>query len=303
MIYKRLFLCLWVISMIACNKQNNEITENLKFPYDMCEYNNGILISNLGGDTLNYFNQKKQTGFISYYSDGKNSIIIPPNTGLYSPKGIAVKDNYLFVADINKIVVFDLTLKEKIDEISFPQGDAFVTGILVAGSTLFISVTNYNKIYLLNIENTKQIDHSSLLEYIELPYPSTLKMMGEYLLVCSNSFIGAEYEDQIIHIIDNLSNPSIRPIIHEIGDYQGLEFTPNKTRLIFCNQNKKGCIGNLIFENSEYHYEQITDENSILTSLLMFDNRLYISDLENSKIFIKDVIEFDNFANIIETQK
>lgn len=303
MIYKQLFLCLLAMTIIACNKQNNEITEHLKFPYDMCEYDNGILVSNLGGDTLNYFNQTKQTGFISYHRDGNNSIIIPHGTGLYSPKGIAIKDNYLFVADINKIVVFDLKTKEKIDEISFPQGDAFVTGVLVSGSTLFVSVTNYNKIYLLNIENPEQIDHSSLLEYIELPYPSTLKIMGEYLLVCSNSFVGAEYEDQIIHIIDDLNNPSIRPIIHEIGDYQGLAFTPNKTRLIFCNQNKKGYIGNLIFENGQYHYEQITDGNSILTSLLMFDNRLYISDLGNSKIFIKDIIEFDNFANIIETQK
>ena len=173
--------------------------------------------------------------------------------------------------------------------------------MLVAGSTLFISVTNYNKIYLLNISDPLHIDHGSLLEYIDIPYPSTMKMMGEYLFVASNSFDGTEYDDKIIHIIDDLSNPSIRPIIHEIGDYQGLEFSPNKTRLIFCNHDIKGYIGNIIFENNEYGYDQITDApGALLNSLLLFDNKLYISDLANSKIYVRDIIEFDNFLPIIK---
>lgn len=268
----------------------------------MCYYDGGILISNLGGDTLNYYNTKQQ-GFISFLKDGKNSVIIEPNSGLYSPKGLTTKDNYLFVADLNNVLVFDLTKHKKIDEITFPQGDAFVSDVLVVGSTMFISVTNYNKIYLLNVDNPEQIDHSSLLEYIELPYPSSLKMMSEYLFVSSNSFSSAEYDDKIIHIIDNLNSPSIRPIIHEAGDYQGLEFSPNKTRLIFCNQDKKGYLGNIVFENGQYFYDIITDDpNALLNGVLLIGNRLYINDLYNSRIFIKDIIELDGFSSIIKTE-
>ena len=214
---------------------------------------------------------------------------------------MAVKESFLFVADVNKIVVFDLDGYKKVDEIEFPQGDAFVGDLLVMGNALFASVANYDRIYLLDITSPRQIDHTSLLEYVELPCPSTLKLMGEYILVSSNSFGKADREDKIIHIIDDLGNPSIRPIIHEHGDYQGLAFSPNKTRLIFCNQERNGYIGNLVFENGEYSYEQVTDDKSLLNSLLLLDGKMYICDLLNSKIYIKELIEFDNFSGIIKT--
>lgn len=300
---KKIVLVLGIMTLlVACGKEGNEITRNLKYPFAMCSYDGGILISNFGGDTLNYYNTE-QKGFISFFKDGKNSVIIEPQSGLYSPKGMAIKDNCLFVADVNRVTVFNLAERKKIDEIPFPQGDAFVSDVLIAGSTMFISVTNYNKIYLLNVDNPKQIDHSSLLEYLEIPYPSSLKMMGEYLFVSSNSFNSAQYDDKIIHIIDNLNSPSIRPIIHEPGDYQGLEFSPSKTRLIFCNREMKGYLGNIVFENGQHYYDLITDNpNALLNGVLLFEDKLYISDLYNSKIFIKDIIEFDGFSSIIKTE-
>ena len=289
-----------ILLSVSCSKDKEELTQGIKYPYDMSQYDGGILISNLGGDSLDYLSSAP-TGFVSYYHKGKTKIIIPPNSGLYAPKGIDVSGRFLFVADVNRVSVFDLNDCKKIDEILFPQGDAFVNDVLVAGSTLFVSVTNYNKIYLLNISDPLHIDHGSLLEYIDIPYPSTMKMMGEYLFVASNSFDGTEYDDKIIHIIDDLSNPSVRPIIHEMGDYQGLEFSPNKTRLIFCNHDIKGYIGNIVFENNEYGYDQITDApGALLNSLLLFDNKLYISDLANSKIYVREIIEFDNFLPIIK---
>ena len=39
---------------------------------------------------------------------------------------------------------------------------------------------------------------------------------------------------------------------------------------------------------------------ALLNSLLLFDNKLYISDLANSKIYVREIIEFDNFLPIIK---
>lgn len=295
-----IFVLVLVTFIVASCRSKTVITSNLRHPYAMCEYDGGILISNFGGDAVDY-NNTKATGFVTYYKNGSNRVVISAGNGLYSPKGMAVKESFLFVADVNKIVVFDLDGYKKVDEIEFPQGDAFVGDLLVMGNALFASVANYDRIYLLDITAPRQIDHTSLLEYVELPCPSTLKLMGEYILVSSNSFGKADREDKIIHIIDDLGNPSIRPIIHEHGDYQGLAFSPNKTRLIFCNQERNGYIGNLVFENGEYSYEQVTDDKSLLNSLLLLDGKMYICDLLNSKIYIKELIEFDNFSGIIKT--
>jgi len=287
--------------LFSCKKNENEITENLKFPYDLCEYDGGILISNFGGDTLNYFNINP-TGFISCFKNGKNNILIPDGNGLYSPKGLAVKDNFLFVADIGKILVFNLKDKnKKIDEIIFPQNDSLVNDLLVMGSTLFISVTNSNKLYLLNIDKPEKIDHTSLLEYFQPVCPTFLKSEDYYLFIASDSYEKPVTDDNIIQIIDNLNYPSLRPIIFENGKYNGLELSPSKTRLLFLNQQKAGYLGNLVFENGNYNYEQITNENSLLNSLLLINNKLYISDLQNSKIYIKTVAEFDNFPTVLKS--
>lgn len=290
------------LSLQGC-RVKDKITQNLSHPFGMCRYDGGILISNLGGKSVDYFSQTPK-GFITQYKDGKNRVIVEPNGVLFAPKGLAVKDDFLFVADKGKVVVFDLKQEAKlIDQIPMPQPDAFVSDVLAMGGTLFITVTNYNKIYVLNIENPLKIDHASLLEYLEMPYPSTIRAASEYVFVASNSFDGTPFEDKIIHIIDNLMTPSLRPIVHDEGDYQGMEFSPEGTRMIFSNQLRRGEIGNVIFENGEYTYEKVGEENALFSSLLIFDNKLYICDLENSEILIKEIMEIDGFPTILKSEK
>ncbi len=285
--------------LLSCDKKNI-LSEDLKYPFDMYLYDGGVFISNLGGDSINY-NNDSQDGFISYYKNGKTQKFIPPGSGLYAPKGITVKDNCLFVADRNTILAFDINTKKKIDKIVLPQPNAFVCDLEVLGSAMFISVVNHDKIYILNIENPYKIDHSSLLEYIDIPFPSTMKAMGNNLFVASNPFGSSHSEERHIYIISDLNNPSVRTLFHEEGNYQGIEFTPKKRRLLFCNQQKRGYLGNVVFENSEYNYENIGDKNSIFTSLLLIDNKLFICDMFNSQIFVKSLIEYDNFPNVIES--
>lgn len=289
------------LSLQGCGVRD-KVTQNLSHPFGMCHYDGGILVSNLGSGSIDYFS-KTPKGFITHYKNGKNRVVVKPDGVLFAPKGLAVKDDFLFVADKGKVVVFDLKQEAKlIDQIQMPQADAFVSDVLVMGGTLFITVTNYNKIYVLNIENPLKIDHSSLLEYLEMPYPSAIRAASQYIFVASNSFDGTPFEDKIIHIVDDLMNPSLRPILHDEGDYQGMEFSPEGTRMIFSNQERRGVIGNVIFENGEYTYERVGKENALISSLLIFDNKLYICDLENSEILIKEIMEIDGFPTILRSE-
>ena len=92
-----------ILLSVSCSRGKKELTQGLKYPYDMCQYDDGILISNLGGDSLNYLSSAP-TGFVSYYRKGKTKIIIPPNSGLYAPKGIDVSGRFLFVADVKQSI-------------------------------------------------------------------------------------------------------------------------------------------------------------------------------------------------------
>ena len=295
-------IAIMTITLIWSCKSPNKITANLQHPFGMVEYNGGLLISNLGKD-IDYFSESPN-GFITYYKDGKSEIKIKHGGVLFAPKGMAIKDHFLFVADLGKVAVFDLTGDcQLVDQIQIPQADAFVSDVMVLGGTLFISITNYNKIYLLNIENPNKIDHSSLLEYLEVPYPSTIRATGEYVFISSNSFDGTPFDDKIIHIIDNLSSPSLRPIIHTEGDYQAMVFSPEGTRLIFSDMTKNGQIGNIVFETGEYIYETIGADNSQFTSMIIIGNKLFVCDITNSQVLIKDLIEIDGFPNIIKSEE
>jgi hypothetical protein len=279
--YKQMkkYIVFTLIITVFCSCGNKEvITKNIKFPYDFCPYNNGLLISNFGGDTLNYANTQP-TGFISHYKNGRTEILIAPSGVLHSPKGLAVKQDYLFVADVGKIVVFSLASKQVIDQIVFPQCDSLVNDLLILGETLFISVTNSNKIYLLNIENPENIDHSSLLEYVYVELPKTLLEADYHLFIASRE----------IYLIDDLNNPALRTLTSETFDYQGICFSEDKTQLLFTDNSKSNQIGVLNFEDGEIVYRKVknSSSNSELISLIYFDNKLFISDLINNKILIE----------------
>ena len=66
------------------------------------------------------------------------------------------------------------------------------------------------------------------------------------------------------------------------------------------NLEKKVCpdCGGELTDTRKFN---LTDApGALLNSLLLFDNKLYISDLANSKIYVREIIEFDNFLPIIK---
>lgn len=77
-------------------------------------------------------------------------------TVLNAPKGLAIHNHLLFLTDIDRIVALDLSSGEKKYEIGFSGDAAFLNDIAVKDdSTLFVSATDKNKIFRVNLHSKK----------------------------------------------------------------------------------------------------------------------------------------------------
>ena len=67
---------------------------------------------------------------------------------LNAPKGITADKNYLYVTDIDRIVIVSIATGEKVDEISFSERKAFLNDVtMLEENTLLVTATNHHELY------------------------------------------------------------------------------------------------------------------------------------------------------------
>ncbi len=83
--------------IVSCKKKETEqqttyeddgaaITEQLRFCESVCPYEGGLLIANFGTQALG--DNATGLGFITYYKEGVNKVIIPADGHLTAPRGM-----------------------------------------------------------------------------------------------------------------------------------------------------------------------------------------------------------------------
>lgn len=71
---------------------------------------------------------------------------------LDAPKGLAISNNILFIADVDRLIALDIKTGNKLYEIAFTDGVSFLNDIAVVDKTkLYISATDKEKIYQVNL--------------------------------------------------------------------------------------------------------------------------------------------------------
>jgi len=283
----KIFAFFLTIFLVSCS---NSITRNIENPFGLCEYNGGVLISNWNQSdyAMSYNKLSKKNGFISYFKDGKNKVLIKKGN-LILPTAMAVKDDYLFVADLNRIVVFDLkNPKNQIDEFVFSQEEILISDLLIFYDVLFIPVRNLNQIYVLNISNPKNINRSSLMPYLDIQSPSALLVADYHLFIATNSYDEKFIDENSIFMVEDMNNPNPQKLTHHSTLYQAMTFSADGTQILFADYANHGQIGTFTFATGEISYQKISDKNSCFTDLLMLDNKLYINDIINRKVIIKE---------------
>jgi len=283
--YKNMIGLLVVLAMVACVREKDVLTRNLQICYSVCPYQEGLLISNWGTDSINPLNQEGK-GYIAFHKEGFTSILIPADGTLSAPKGMAVKDDYLFVTDVNKVVVYNLNeTSGQPQVIPFPEGNDFVSDVAIVGNVLLASVTNTSSIYALDISNLAHIDVGSLAVYAVVPGATSLCVSDYHLFIGSSTTYGEPTEFNVIYMIDDLSNPVPQAITHRIGQYQDLALTPDGESLYFIDKNSDK-LGRLEFATGVVDFMAVPMKWQNPSSLVWWHDQFVIADKSMSTIWL-----------------
>ena len=283
--YKKMIGLLVVLAMVACVREKDVLTRNLQICYSVCPYQDGLLITNWGTDSINPLNQEGK-GYIAFHKEGVTSILIPADGTLSAPKGMAVKDDYLFVADVNKVVVYNLNeTSGQPQVIPFPEGNDFVSDVVIVGNVLLAAVTNTSSIYALDISNLAHIDVGSLAVYAVVPGATSLCVSDYHLFIGSSTTYGEPTEFNVIYMIDDLSNPVAQPMTHRIGQYQDLALAPDGESLYFIDKNSKE-LGRLEFATGVVDFMAVPMKWQNPSSLVWWHDQFVIADKSMSTIWL-----------------
>ena len=283
--HKRMIGLLVVLAMMACVREKDVLTRNLQICYSVCPYQDGLLISNWGTDSINPLNQEGK-GYIAFHKEGVTSILISADGTLSAPKGMAVKDDYLFVADVNKVVVYNLNeTSDQPQVISFPEGNDFVSDVAIVGNVLLAAVTNTSSIYALDISNLAHIDVGSLAVYAVVPGATSLCVSDYHLFIGSSTTYGEPTEFNVIYMIDDLSNPVAQPMTHRIGQYQDLALAPDGESLYFIDKNSDK-LGRLEFATGVVDFIAVPMKWQSPSSLVWWNDQFVIAHRLMSTIWL-----------------
>lgn len=260
------------------------ITSGIKFSEGSVIYENTLLVSNFGTKESDPMNNEGK-GYISKINGTSSEIFIPADGNLSAPKGMAIVDNHLLIADIGKVVIYNLNKKkEKPQIITMPTGNVFVNDIAIAGKYAYITVTNTGKIFKFDTSNLSNTTSYQLEEYTSIIGANGLVIDGKKMYITSYPADGKTTTDNVIYIIEDMDTPQPKKLITRQGQYDGIAL--NGEKLYFSN-----------WVNSEIGYIDLkTKEVSLITidgakltgpaDITIFQNKLYIPNLPSSEIVI-----------------
>src|SRR4051794_362025 len=124
-----------LIAATFTHTQAQQIINGFEAPESVLKTGDKIFVSNIGGEQPNPA-AKDSNGFISELSaDGKIIQQKFQKGMLNGPKGLAVINNVVYVADIDRVVGFNMNSGEQVFEINIP-GATFLNDLCDAGDDM-----------------------------------------------------------------------------------------------------------------------------------------------------------------------
>lgn len=262
--------------------QTETLGEQLTFCEGSTVYNGQLLLSNFGGEQLDPLNQNGK-GYIATLRDGKTEIFLPADGHMNAPKGMAVHNDHLYIADVGKVLVYNLLQREQAPvSISLPQGQLFVNDIAIAGNDAYISVTNTGDIFRLDLSAPEALDASKLQAFAHVPGANGLLVDGKQLYVASYPADGKTTPDNVIYHIADLAHPQPQALINVAGQYDGLALQDGK---LFFSDWTKGSVGYVNLANKKVHLLPISPLQGPADFTLL-NGKLYVPDLPASQVVV-----------------
>ncbi len=233
---KTLICTMWVcLSFVAASAQTvvNVIDKGIRYCESTYPYDGGLLIANFGTEQLNPLNTEGK-GYIVLHKDGKNEVLIPADGHLSAPKGMLVRDGYLYVCDVNKVMVYNLADKAAEPRtIALPEGNLFANDLVSEGDYLYVSVTNTDRIFRVDISRPGQPGQPQ--EWLSVAGPNGLLLHEGSLYVASYPADGRTTDAHVVYRIADLKNPVAEKWMEVPGQYDGLAVASDGKALYVTN--------------------------------------------------------------------
>lgn len=278
-----LFACL---AMSVSAQTVKEVNDGIRYCESTYPYQDGLLIANFGTEELNPLNSEGK-GYIVFYKEGKSEVMLPADGNLSAPKGMFVRNNYLYVCDVNKIVVYNLSDKmQKPQVLRLPEGNLFVNDLAAdSHNHLYASVTNTDKIFRIDISNPAQPGQPQ--EWLNISGPNGLLIHDDILYVASYPADGVTKAENVIYRVENLENPSVQKLTQTTGQYDGIALAADGKSLYVTNWTPAQISRINLSDGSLSPLCIHLPENLIgPADMTVKDGWMYIPDLPNSRVLI-----------------
>ena len=237
------------------------VDSNIRYCESTLPYRDGVLIANFGTEQLNPLNSEGK-GYILYFDGKTTKTVIPADGHLNAPKGMYLDgDDFLFIADVNKVVVYDLNTPTQPQTLQMPEGDLFVNDMAAADGTLYISVTNTDRIYSVDL-NTAE---SHLKEWASVPGPNGIVIKDGAMYVASYPADGTTKADNVIYRIADLKNPQPEAYINIADDNAEIRECLDEARRLDLRQMVLAQFDNIVVSNTDdyLNIRESPDDGSI----------------------------------------
>lgn len=273
------------------------VTEHIRFNEGTLPLKHGgILLSNFGTETFDPLN-KEGKGYIVLL-DKETKVLFPATGALNAPKGMAVKDDCLFVADVGCVVVYNMKQPEQRPvKIAFPEGELFVNDIVALGDFLLVSVTNTGHLYSIDVKDCGTIwsaQRPKPKKVADIPGANGLAEHEGTLYVASYDPNENPGEQNVIYAVD-MTVPGSKPlnlIGSRYGQYDGVAVSPDGSKLYFSNwKNAEGKaeVGYIDLTPNKKNAVTVLDVGVELqgpADICISDGYLFIPDLPANKLYI-----------------
>lgn len=290
MIKKLAVLLITAIAIAGCAEVKKSpikattITKDLKFCEGSLPYGSSLLVSNFGTEELNPLNNENK-GYIMKIDGDNTEVFIPADGNLSGPKGMAIAENFLYIADVGKIVVYNLEDKSETPQIiTMPEGNLFVNDIVISGNSAYVSVTNTDKIYKLDISAPDSLAIANLTEFATVTGPNGLVLDNQTMYIASYPADGNTTANNVIYKIEDITNPQVEKFITREGQYDGLSLYDSKLYFTSWVNSEIGYV-----DLGTKETELLTIEGATLTGpadITILNDTLYIPNLPSSEVVI-----------------
>ena len=279
---------MWVcLSFVAASAQTvvNVIDKGIRYCESTYPYDGGLLIANFGTEQLNPLNTEGK-GYIVLHKDGKNGVLIPADGHLSAPKGMLVRDGYLYVCDVNKVMVYNLADKAAEPRtIALPEGNLFANDLVSEGDYLYVSVTNTDRIFRVDISRPGQPGQPQ--EWLSVAGPNGLLLHEGSLYVASYPADGRTTDVHVVYRIADLKNPVAEKWMEVPGQYDGLAVASDGKALYVTNWTPAQ-VSRIDLNTRQLSPLDLKLPQALVgpADITVTGGYLYIPDLPNSRVVV-----------------